>query len=167
MEIMQVNMPEKKKPNLLGTAQTGMGWYGVGKAVGPKAISWGKGLFSGSEAGGGAAAGSGETTMAMAGPLAVGTAGMAFGAKAEGDYIKKGESSGNAKYSSRGTGPNIKAPTYNYDTINRRMNSSPEQLNPREILDARNSVKDLPLSEPDKIQIGKQLSKMLDFIKIK
>jgi hypothetical protein len=160
MEIMQVNMPEKKQTNLLGTAQTGLGWYGAGKAAGPtlgKGVAWGKNLLSGS--------GSSEG-MTAAGPIAVGTAGMALGMQSRGDVIKKGESAGNYKYDSP-SGPDIKAPTYSYDTISRRMDSPREQLNPKEILDARKSVKDLPLSEPDKINIGKQLSQMLNFIKIK
>lgn len=177
---MQVKRPERKDPmgSLLGQAQTGMGWYGVGKAATPyvgKAISWGKGLGGGQtveyngilpEEQAAAGSGSGDG-MAAAGPIAVGTAGMYFGAKAEGDYRMKGEKAGNAPYSSRGSGPSIKAPSWNYETINRRMENPRDQLNPKEILDARKSVKDLPLSEPDKINIGKQLSQMLNFIKIK
>lgn len=168
MEIMKVNMPEKKSSNLLGTAQTGLGWYGVGKAAGPtlgKGINWGKGVFSGSESGasGGVDTATGSEAI---GPMGVGTAGMALGMKSRGDVIMKGEKAGNYKYDSP-TGPDLKAPTYNYDTISRRMESPREQLNPKEILDARRSVKDLPLSEPDKLNIGKQLSQMLNFIKIK
>jgi len=51
------------------------------------------------------------------------------------------------------------------ETIQRRGDNM-TSLDPKEILSARNSVKDLPLSEPDKINIGNKLSEMLKFIKI-
>lgn len=160
MEIMQVTPPVKRQSNLLGTAQTGLGWYGIGKAAGPaigKGIAWGKGA---------AAGGSVSEAMGAAGPVALGTAGMAFGMKARGDVIQKGEDAGNYKYDSP-SGPDLKAPGYKYDAISRRMNNMGKTLDPKEILDARKQVDTLPLPENDKINIGKKLSDMLNFIKIK
>jgi len=159
---------------MMGAAQTGVGSTMTGIQVGKgisEGVSWWnsrpqtveyKGILPEEQG----AAGGGEG-WSSAGPIALGAGSMAFQTKANADYQQKGERSGNARYAEK-QGPESENKTafqYGYGAIERRGKSM-KNLDPKEILSARESVKDLPLSEPDKINIGNKLSEMLKFIKI-
>ena len=176
MEPVQVRRVERKDPmgNIMGMAQTGLGNTMTGMQVGKgisKAIPWVKSKFAtpGTESGGTESAAGGGEGWAAAGPIALGAASGYFQMKANNDYQKKGDKAGNAPYAEK-EGPESEgrdASRWGMEAINRRGDKmASERLDPREILSARNSVRDLPLSEPDKINIGNKLSEMLKFIKI-
>jgi hypothetical protein len=128
------------------------------------------------------AAGSEGFWATQAGPIGIGTAGMAFGAKAEGDYIKGRDSAGNAPYSSKGR-PSLNADyslsgsykgkglslqdtnPYSYDAISRRMNAK-KDLDPTKIMDVRKSLIDLDLPDADKASISKKLTEAFNLSKL-
>lgn len=110
----------------------------------------------------GSSAGAGEGAMAAAGPIALGTAGMGFGASSEIGYAKGGEKFGDAKFSSRGAGPSIKGNTGMAEAMTRRMDGM-KMGNAADILsDAKSSLGDLKLDDPTKALIGKKLDLGLD-----
>ena len=111
---------------------------------------------------GGGAAG-GESMWASAGPVAIGTGAMAFGVKAQGDYMQKGDKAGNAPYASKG-GPSIKPSSWGFDTISRRSESM-RSMNPRDLIQARDSISMLPLDEDTKSNMSKKIGEALNFAK--
>jgi len=124
---------------------------------------------SGGAATGGTAAGS-EYGMGAVAPIAVGAGSMAFGVKAQGDYINKGERAGNAPYASR-NGPQIsvdmtKGPgSWNSESIARRMGAK-EGFKSSDLVDASKSVEVLPLSRSDKDNILGKLGEAFNISKL-
>ena len=109
----------------------------------------------------------GESMWASAGPIAVGAGSMAFGAQAEGDYLKRGSDAGNAKYSSGGRGPSIQNDStkgWGYDAMSRRTDAR-KALDPTQLMEARKSLDMLPLSGEDKASMSKKLSQAFSFAK--
>lgn len=197
MEPIQVYIPQRKstlsKAFDMGT--TGLGMYNLGKGIGgifgggeaaagtAPQLGATKPLGLGVEStyqpyegpeylvdpGAKEAAASGSDTFgAIAAPVAVGTAGMALGAKSQGDYQMKGNRAGNAKYAEKDGLESENRQTANWwnsDTVSRRMDLK-KQFNPKEITDLLPEVERLPLSRSDKDSIIGKLGEGLRLSKI-
>ena len=124
---------------------------------------------SGGAATGGTVAGS-EYGIATLGPAAMAGAAGAFQIKANNDYQRRGEKSGNAPYAMR-NGPAIqgsmtdKPGSWNSESIARRMGAK-EGFKSSDLVDASKSVEVLPLSRADKDNILGKLGEAFNISKL-
>ena len=120
-------------------------------------------------ASGGAAAGS-EYGIATLGPAAMAGAAGAFQIKANNDYQRRGEKSGNAPYAMK-YGPAIQGSmtegpgSWNSESIARRMGAK-EGFKSSDLVDASKSVEVLPLSRADKDNILGKLGEAFNISKL-
>ena len=120
-------------------------------------------------ASGGAAAGS-EYGIATLGPAAMAGAAGAFQVKANNDYQRRGEKSGNAPYAMK-NGPAIQGSmtegpgSWNSESIARRMGAK-EGFKSSDLVDASKSVEVLPLSRADKDNILGKLGEAFNISKL-
>jgi len=200
MATREVVIPQRANPlnNLINMAQTGNDMYQGGSTIG-KFGGWLGDLFGGGEAAagaaptttaptvatpsaaaptvsaptvsatGGTAAGS-EYGIATLGPAAMAGAAGAFQIKANNDYQRRGEKSGNAPYAMR-NGPAIQGSmtegpgSWNSESIARRMGAK-EGFKSSDLVDASKSVEVLPLSRADKDNILGKLGEAFNISKL-